>query len=122
MSNIDFNSISLTSRELKTLKKMKRGFHPDIDIGKHLNQIGFAKWVFRGDSGYWKITANGERFLDYVQAHRRDRAWNRGLSIIAIIISLVALGLEFDDRGYLDWAKPEKTHAAQSIPVISESQ
>lgn len=44
-------------------------------------------------------------------AEKADRWWTRGLAIVAILISLIALILEFDSRGYLAFLKPGKTGA-----------
>lgn len=105
MSNIDFNSIVLTSRELKALKKMKHGFHPDIGIGKHLNQVGFAKWVFRSESGYWKITVNGERYLQYLNNRQHDRKRDSRRYWITTIIAVISLVKSFMPELILLWGQ-----------------
>lgn len=69
-----------------------------------------------------KLTDSGLAYLESNKSLRKDQRWTRGLAIVAILISLVALILEFDSRGYLEWLKPEKTHAELCSSTKSESQ
>lgn len=48
------------------------------------------------------ITDVGMRYFEDSADVLSERRWTRGLSIAAIIISLIALALEFDDRGFFD--------------------
>ena len=47
------------------------------------------------------LTANGKAYFEKRRDHFAERRWTRGLAIAAIIISLFALILELDDRGFL---------------------
>lgn len=46
-------------------------------------------------------TDEGYAALDEYRDLRSDRRWTRGLAVVALVISLFALLLELDDRGYL---------------------
>ena len=46
-------------------------------------------------------TGKGYAALDEYRDLRSDRRWTRGLAVVALVISLFALLLELDDRGYL---------------------
>ena len=63
---------------------------------------------------WYGITQEGRCYFENRAKENSDRRWTRGLAIVAILISLLALLLEFDDRGFLDLFKPERTTAAQS--------
>ena len=67
------------------------------------------------------ITTAGIEYLEHTRRIRSDNRWTRGLAIAAILISLAALALEFNSRGYLDWFKPGKTPSAQSLSAKSIS-
>ena len=47
------------------------------------------------------LTDKGKTYLEANRDMIYDRRWTRGLAIAAIVISLFALILELDDRGYL---------------------
>lgn len=66
---------------------------------------------------WYGITQNGRCYFENRARENSERLWTRSLAIIAILISLLALLLEFDDRGYLDRFKPERIPAAQSQPA-----
>lgn len=47
------------------------------------------------------LTDKGKTYLETYRDFISERRWTRGLAIAAIVISLFALILELDDRGYL---------------------
>lgn len=62
------------------------------------------------------ISRKGIALLDDTKGTRRDKRWTRGLAIAAIIISLIALMLEFEDRGllpFIDSAPKASTQLTQ---------
>ena len=95
-------------------------FQP-IRIDYLCDQGYVERFPVNGSTGLRILPAGEVALAEHRIAHR-ERLWTRWLAIIAIIVSLAALALELDDRGYLDWAKLEKTHAAQSMLPQSESQ
>lgn len=64
---------------------------------------------------YIAITSEGRYYFEKQSAESSERRWTRGLAIVAILISLAALFLEFEDRGYFGFFKQEKTHVEQSM-------
>lgn len=57
-----------------------------------------------GEIGFVRLTNNGMTYFEDNRDATNERRWNRGLAIAAIIISLLALALEMDDRGFLGGA------------------
>ena len=110
MCQADFSSIHLLPEENRALFRYSRLSRvpeddPHLPTFKRLCFVrleGAVKdktGVMRG--GWYVISDNGRRYLEYLKDQRNDRWWTRGLAIAAIVISLIALLLEMDDRGFL---------------------
>lgn len=108
----DSSSVSLQSDATKSLRERK-DFHTVLRTLEALGHIRVA-WTDNNIPLRVYLTDSGRAYLENSREIKAEQRWTRGLAIAALIISLAALALEIDGRGYLDWAKPGKTHAAQS--------
>lgn len=96
-----------TPKEQRDLENLKHGRAISDDTAHRLYELGLCKPIqgIEPDGSVsitgWEISDNGLRWLHYDREQRSDRLWNRWLAIAAIVISLVALTLELNDRGFL---------------------
>lgn len=93
MSHVDISTVVLTKSELAALKQMQRGIAPDIETGARLNRLRLATWVYKGENGYWRISPDGERYLEYQKERRQDRRRESIRYWITTIIALLAFAL-----------------------------
>ena len=96
------NYIELDVPALETIR-LRADFASVID---HLAARGLVE-VQPGEDGPYAVvlTDAGMKYFEDDRTARSERRWTRGLAIAAIIISLAALLLEFESRGYFDWLK-----------------
>lgn len=105
--SIDISSITLTPVEKRNLKNLKRGKKIGEEAVSALYHLGLSEPIYEqvpDDSVSiigWKVSANGLRWLHYDFKQRIDKFWSRFFAVLAILISLAALLLELDDRGFL---------------------
>lgn len=102
MKSID--EIFLSRAERVALYRVARGHTISFDMQRKLGLFGLvslSSYHPNSDRAQCQLTASGERYLDFLIDKRNDRRWTRGLAIVALVISLFALLLELDDRGYL---------------------
>ena len=110
MCQADYSLIHLLPEEIRTLRRYSK-LDRIPDCAPHLQTFLRLRFVCRvgavPDStgvrrgGWYVVTIDGRRYLEYLNDQRNDRRWTRGLAIAAILISLFALILEMDDRGFL---------------------
>lgn len=67
----------------------------------------------------YAITKAGRVALADHRSKLADRRWTRALAIAALIISLLSLALEFEDRGYLDWFRTTRSAPQSAVPTPS---
>lgn len=91
-----------------------------------MKSLGYIQYERRSNDACYILTPEGEDAVsEYCNELRRratelaDRRWTRILAIIAIIISMLALALEFDDRGYIELFKAPNTPSTQVPPQKS---
>lgn len=122
----DFSQIVLSSDDLRWLKRLARGEHLLLPKSAG-NSLRYHRMVSfdvengkRSENDPAAITDRGKRYLEYYRSNRRerwsDKWWTRGLAIAAILLSLTALALEFQDRGLLPFIGSAPKSEAQSPP------
>lgn len=105
--SVDVHSVFLTRHERRTLNRLKRHKTIPNQDAESLRRLGLCSGtIIPNDAGgvdhiEYAISPDGLRYLDYLCDQTRERRWTRSLAIAAIIISLFALVLELDDRGFL---------------------
>lgn len=109
----DSSSVSLQSDATKFLRERK-DFHTVLRTLEALGHIRVT-WTDTNVPLRIHLTDSGRAYLETSREVKSEQRWTRGLAIAALIISLAALALEIDGRGYFDWAKPGKIHTAQSV-------
>lgn len=103
----ELSKIILTKQEMNDLKLLKRKKKISDDSIRKLSAFSFVDrkpmgWNQGRSTGFdYSISADGLRYLEYRKDIRSERRWTRIFSIIAIVISLAALFLELQDRGYI---------------------
>lgn len=105
----DESSLTLTASDRKLLRRLAKSLPVDRKSLSNLYSLGLAAEVYESApnaNGYpvfshVTITDKGRRYLQRRKEQAFDRWWTRGLSIFAIIISILALILEFQGRGWL---------------------
>ena len=115
----------LSKAEFDRLKKASIGaIVPKDDISRDLQRIGFLCLHVAGYTSTYSepkydgyvISPEGRRFLVMDHARRMDAIWTRTLATLAILISLAALALEFQDRGWFPFPPPTSATAATESP------
>lgn len=88
----------ITSREARALRAIMRGTAIDPAMARHLmrhnlaqNSIASRDMLGNPTKRTLIVTHEGRRQFDLYRAHALDRWWTRGLSIVAIIISVIAI-------------------------------
>lgn len=97
---VDLESIHLTRDERIALCALKARKQIDRSVGFRLSLLSLAYCTKPSAGEPFAISADGERWLELDRTKRRDVRWSRGLSIAAIVISLAALILEIQSRGW----------------------
>lgn len=103
----DVSSITLIPEERRNLKKLKHGTAIPDESAIALNHLGLSEPIYGQEPDGsvsilgWKISADGLRWLRHHHDQNVDKFWNRFFTALAILISLAALLLEMDDRGFL---------------------
>lgn len=100
--------MKLTKREYRLLLRVeRRGFEflhqlPEREVGRlrHLAEEGFV-CLIEPDGFIGGITVKGRHEMEVYRDGVSDRWWTRGLAIIAILISVCALALEAQSRGWI---------------------
>ena len=119
---IDFTSFFLSDKEIAALKHASSGKGIDSEVASRLEGLGLLTIVLfknNREKAKCEINNSGVRYLDYLRHQRADKRWTRGLAIAAIIISLAALALELDDRGYLGGLL-SGLRTSQNVQQVSE--
>lgn len=119
----DPDSVFLTRDERRALRALKDGIQPKREIGNRLYRFNLVAWHYKENDprGEYAIRPEGVAWLEHRSESRGDVHWTRVLSIAAILISLCALFLEFQGRGWFDWLTPGRTPSEQLSSVQSES-
>lgn len=104
----DVSSILLTKQNERLLKRISRKKLVDRRDANDLLRLGLVDYAHESkpdQNGFLIfshviITDKGLRYLRWNKEKNKDKLWGRWLSIIAILISLAALALEIESRGW----------------------
>ena len=90
-----------------------------IQVLMYLESLGYIAIKWESESIYMVVLTNdGLSYIEKAWSERVEVWWTRGLAIAALVISLVALALEFHDRG---WIRSARIFQEQSETEISVS-
>lgn len=100
---VDLEQIHLTKDEMRILRRVYDEKWVSLEDAQQLRYFGLVRYEDFDDKErvLCDITPKGVRYIEYCKDEKSDKLWERWLAIIAIIISLIALTLELDDRGML---------------------
>lgn len=105
--SVDIASIVLTKSEEKFLRSLKSGKETVAVPPKRLISYGLVvPWSYEMERNRpvnvrYAISDDGRAYLKHLRDKRSDHRWTRWIAILSLAISVLALLLEFQDRGYL---------------------
>ena len=119
--SLDLNNY-LTPSEFRALRSVRRNLPITRPSARRLQLSGYIANVVPCSFGLCRaeITITGMRYIHYRNERRRELLWTRWLAIFAVVISLFALLLELDDKGYLDQFMQAAKSGLQYLQELSE--